>query len=60
MGDNGWGIPALRGRQDAERRDALEAELILEAIEEEVLPLYYARDESGVLAANGCGAASGP
>src|ERR1700730_12208918 len=29
------------------RRDALEAELILGTLEEEVLPLYYARDESG-------------
>ena len=34
--------------QDPERRDALEAELILDALEEEVLPLYYGRDESGV------------
>jgi len=36
--DNGWGIP--RDVQDPERRDALEAELILGTLEEEVLPLY--------------------
>jgi glycogen phosphorylase len=44
--DNGWGIPPA-GVQDPERRDALESELILGTLEEEVLPLYYARDESG-------------
>jgi starch phosphorylase len=47
MGDNGWGIPPA-GVADPGRRDALEAELILGALEEEVLPLYYERDESGV------------
>ena len=44
--DNGWGIPPANV-QDPERRDALEAELILGTLEEEVLPLYYGRDESG-------------
>ena len=43
--DNGWGIPPA-SVQDPERRDALEAELILATLEEEVLPLYYTRDES--------------
>jgi starch phosphorylase len=47
MQDNGWGIPPA-SVQDPERRDALEAELILGALEEEVVPLYYARDEAGV------------
>ena len=41
MQDNGWGIPPANV-QDPERRDALEAELILDALEEEVIPLYYA------------------
>jgi starch phosphorylase len=44
--DNGWGIPPA-SVQDPERRDALEAELILGTLEEEVLPLYYTRDEAG-------------
>ncbi|HVN43958.1 MAG TPA: alpha-glucan family phosphorylase [Steroidobacteraceae bacterium] len=44
--DNGWGIPPANV-QDPERRDALEAELILGTLEEEVLPLYYDRDETG-------------
>jgi glycogen phosphorylase len=50
MQDNGWGIPPS-AVQDPERRDALEAELMLGTLEEEVLPLYYTRDESGCPAA---------
>jgi len=40
MQDNGWGIPAANVA-DPERRDVLEADLILETIAEEALPLYY-------------------
>jgi len=43
MSDNGWGIPPAQV-QDAERRDSLEAELMLGALEEEVVPQYYSRD----------------
>ena len=46
-GENGWGIPGA-DVQDANRRDALDAEAVLDAIEEEVVPLYYARDASGL------------
>jgi starch phosphorylase len=45
-GDNGWGIQPANV-QDPERRDALEARLILDALEDEVLPLYYSRRENG-------------
>jgi starch phosphorylase len=44
--DNGWGIPPVNVR-DPERRDALEAELIFETLEQEVVPLYYARNTQG-------------
>ena len=44
--DNGWGIPPANV-QDPERRDALEAELIFDTLEEEVLPLYYDVNEEG-------------
>ena len=44
--DNGWGIPPA-SVQDPERRDFLEAELMLGALEEEVVPMYYNQDESG-------------
>jgi starch phosphorylase len=44
--DNGWGIPPA-AVTDPERRDALEAEVLLATLEEEVLPLYYGRDDGG-------------
>jgi glycogen phosphorylase len=44
--DNGWGIPPVNVR-DPERRDALEAELVFETLEQEVVPLYYARNTQG-------------
>jgi starch phosphorylase len=44
--DNGWGIPPINV-QDPERRDALEAELIFDTLEEETLPLYYSRNGDG-------------
>jgi starch phosphorylase len=45
-GSNGWGVPPAQV-QDAERRDALDADAILDTLEEEVVPLYYTRDASG-------------
>ena len=44
--DNGWGIPPA-SVSDPERRDALEAEVILTTLEEDVLPLYYGRGDGG-------------
>jgi starch phosphorylase len=44
--DNGWGIPPANV-QDPERRDALEAEMILDTLEEEVAPLYYNVSDAG-------------
>jgi glycogen phosphorylase len=41
--DNGWGVPAA-DVQDAERRDALDAAAMFSVLEEEVVPLYYARN----------------
>ena len=49
MQDNGWGIPPANA-QDPERRDALEAEMIYELLEEEVVPLYYDRKDGGLSA----------
>ena len=53
-GDNGWGIPPVTV-QDPGRRDALEAELIFDTIEEEVLPLYYGRRSEDRRRGNGGG-----
>jgi starch phosphorylase len=46
-GDNGWGIPGADAVDEA-RRDQLDAASILDAIEEEVVPLYYARNAGGL------------
>jgi starch phosphorylase len=46
MQDNGWGIPPANA-QDPERRDALEAEMMYETLEDEVVPLYYDHREEG-------------
>ena len=43
---NGWGIPPVDVRDPA-RRDAMEAELIFNAIEEEAVALYYERSGAG-------------
>ncbi|MFT3906320.1 MAG: alpha-glucan family phosphorylase [Steroidobacteraceae bacterium] len=45
-GENGWGIPPAHV-QDEGRRDQLDADQILDCIEQEVRPLYYARNEAG-------------
>ncbi len=44
--NNGWGIPAA-DVQDVERRDAMDSSAMLETLEEEVVPLYYARNAEG-------------
>lgn len=45
-GTNGWGIPGADA-QDEGRRDYLDNAAVLDAIEEEVVPLYYARNSNG-------------
>lgn len=44
-GSNGWGIPPGEA-QDPERRDAIDSDLILDTLENEVVPLYYERDSA--------------
>ncbi|MGC4028900.1 MAG: alpha-glucan family phosphorylase [Steroidobacteraceae bacterium] len=46
-GDNGWGLPGSTV-QDPARRDEHDAETVLDAIEEEAVPLYYSRDAEGM------------
>ena len=45
-GDNGWGIPGADVVEE-QRRDDLDAAAVLDAIEEEVAPLYYERNAGG-------------
>jgi starch phosphorylase len=46
-GMNGWGIPGAESLDEG-RRDWLDASAVLDIIEEEVVPLYYARQANGV------------
>jgi glycogen phosphorylase len=46
-GSNGWGIPGADA-VDEGRRDHLDAAAVLDTIEEETVPLYYARNASGL------------
>jgi starch phosphorylase len=46
-GENGWGIPGA-DVQDGARRDQLDSDTILDSLEEDVMPLYYARDTRGL------------
>jgi starch phosphorylase len=42
---NGWGIPPARDEQGAADRDRQDSQTLYETLQDEVLPLYYARDE---------------
>jgi starch phosphorylase len=42
---NGWGIPPAVETQDAADRDRQDAVTLYEILQDEVIPLYYARDE---------------
>jgi starch phosphorylase len=45
-GQNGWGIPGADAHDEG-HRDHLDGAAMLDTIEEEVVPLYYARNSSG-------------
>ena len=42
---NGWGIPPARDEQDDADRDRQDSTTLYETLQDEVVPLYYARDE---------------
>jgi starch phosphorylase len=43
-GENGWGIPPSIDTQDGAERDRQDATALYEILQDEVIPLYYARD----------------
>jgi starch phosphorylase len=43
-GENGWGIPPSLEDHGAEERDRQDATTLYEILQDEVIPLYYARD----------------
>jgi len=47
-GTNGWAIPLAPDAENAEAQDAHDAEHLYRLLEEELVPLYYTRDERGV------------
>ncbi len=47
-GSNGWAIPLPPDPDDAPAQDAHDAEHLYRLLEEEIVPLYYARDARGV------------
>jgi glycogen phosphorylase len=47
-GRNGWAIKPASPALDPERRDAEEARTLYELLQDQVVPLYYARNEAGV------------
>ncbi len=48
QGDNGWAVGGGRVYHDDERGDAADADSLYALLEQEVVPLYYQRDESGL------------
>ncbi len=47
-GSNGWAIPLPPDTADTEAQDAHDAEHLYRILEEEIVPLYYTRDERDV------------
>ncbi len=47
-GDNGWAIGNGRSYADPERADAADADSLYALLENEVVPLYYGRNEDGL------------
>jgi len=47
-GTNGWAVPYPPDLQDTEGADASDAEHVYRLLEEEVVPMYYSRDDSGI------------
>lgn len=44
-GTNGWAIPASTGDQQDEERDRQDAQTLYEVLQDDIIPLYYNRDE---------------
>lgn len=46
--DAGWALPLERTYEDQHLQNELDAELIYHILEEEIIPIYFNRDESGI------------
>jgi starch phosphorylase len=47
-GSNGWAIPLPSQTEDVEAQDAFDADHLYRLLEEDIVPLYYTRDEQGI------------
>jgi starch phosphorylase len=47
-GANGWSVGEEREYKDSETQDAADADSLYATLQDEIVPLYYARDEAGV------------
>ena len=47
-GDNGWAVTSAESVEDLDRRDELEAESLFGLLEQQIVPLFYERDDAGV------------
>jgi starch phosphorylase len=47
-GSNGWAIPAATEFNDAHAQDVYDADCLYKILEQDIMPLYYARDRDGI------------
>ncbi len=47
-GSNGWAVPLPAEPEDVEAQDAFDADHLYRLLEEDIVPLYYDRDERGI------------
>jgi starch phosphorylase len=47
-GSNGWAIPVVKDATDPKAQDEHDADCLYRILEQDVIPLYYARDRDGI------------
>ena len=47
-GSNGWAIPEPTQTDDVEAQDAFDADYLYRLLEEDIVPLFYTRDDQGI------------
>jgi starch phosphorylase len=47
-GKNGWAIESMRGVPEAEVQDSHDAQALYRLIQQDILPLFYERDQNGI------------
>jgi starch phosphorylase len=47
-GSNGWAIASFEEEPDERRRDGLEADALFALLEDEIVPMFYDRSDTGL------------